>query len=1089
MITNTTIKSHNWFFSLIVAAMILFAFPSTGMSTVIYSDNFDADVNLTVPVGWTATANASCGGGCQSNWWNAYNAVNNITNRSAMIIIYQAATANSVGYANRVTDNILYHSVNATAYTSITLDFKWKCTGNAADYGKVCYSTNGGVSWTNLAATYNLQGTTQTVTGLALPAALNNTTFLIGMRFICDGATSNQQPFVFDDFVVNGTGSGCPFCSDGIMNCSETGVDCGGPDCVACGCVATGNNFCSGAVAQTLNGTCCAGTLSGATDDWAGTIGCQSGNHPEVWFSGTPSAGQTQLSFLINNLGAGFGGNVELVVVSSTSACGGLTLVGSFCGASPVNYNLIVTPGTTYYWTVSSGSGSNGATSTFSICVTQSVYVDNSACNIGDIMTAVPAPTVNATYPAGTYPPATTVQFNYTITGWDIGASCNWLAGIVPSWGSGWDPASFVRTLNPVPAAGDIGDTWGWWTKNPMIHNVSGANINPNSGAWIYCNNKPNGVCTGINTNVDWGDGCIADNWGHFGCNAGCDAVGYAALTWNVGFRLTTRATAALCAVAASDLSVNVKTYADGEIGSWTSIGCMADIAATNGFVQACCIDALSPMTWSGATTSWANTDNWGSCILPTCTNDIVIASTASNPTMAVSGNCRNITINAGATLTINAGVTLSICGNFINNGTIVCAAGSTVSFIGTAAQSISGSTTSTFSNLIVNNTSATGLTLSTPANVAGALTLTDGNVYTTATNVLTLNDNATSTSGSAASFVDGPMKKIGNDAFVFPVGDNTIWARLAITAPGVVTDAFTTQYIDAAYGTLTPVIAPNFYVSSIEHWICNRTTGTSNVSVTLYWESGGRSGINTFTSDLHVARWDGTAWQDHGSGTMTGSAALGTIQTSGAVTSFSPFTFASISATLATNPLPVELLTFNAIYNGQSVDVTWNTATEINNSYFNVERSIDAQNFVSITQVPSKAIGGNSTSLLSYSFNDADVKEGVYYYRLKQTDFGGNIKYSAIAPVTIDAQNSIFMVRPNPTANTADIIYHCSGSENANIKVYDARGRLVISKTINCIKGENVTNIDLREQPDGLFYITLTTGNNVFKSKLLKTK
>ncbi len=852
-------------------------------------------------------------------------------------------------------------------------------------------------------------------------------------------------------------------------------------------CTATGNNFCSGAWAPALNGTCCASTLSGATDDWAGTIGCQSGNHPEVWYTGTPAAGQTQLNFVINSLGAGFAGNVELVVVSSTGPCSGLAVAGSFCGPAPVNYNLIVTPGTTYYWTVSSGSGSNGATATFSICVTQGVYVDNSACNIGDNLNATPAPTVNATYPAGTYPPGTTVQFDYTITGWDIGASCNWLAGIVPSWGSGWDPASFVITTNPVPAAGDLSDTWSWWTA-AVTHNVTGANINP-TGGWFYCNDNPGAACSGVNTDIDWGDGCIGNSWGHFGCTTGCDAVAYAALSWNVGFRLTTRATAALCTASSSDLQVNVKTYADGEIGSWTSIGCMADIAATDGFVQACCIDASSPMTWTGGTTAWANTDNWGSCIVPTCTNNITIPVSASNATITTAVFCKDITINAGATLLVNAGGTLSICGNFINNGTITCAAGSTVIFVGTAAQSISGSSTSTFANLTINNTSATGLTLSTPANVSGALTLTDGIVYTTATNLLTVLNGGTSTAGSAISYVDGWMKKVGNAAFVFPLGDGTKWARLGISAPGAATDAFTAIYNAVPYGTLTPVALPNYYVSSMEHWICDRTVGASNVFVTLYWESGTFSGINTFTSDLHVARYDGATWQDHGSGTMTGGVAAGSIRTSAVVTSFSPFTFASVSASLATNPLPIELLNFTANYNGQSVDVTWNTATEVNNNYFDVERSVDAENFASIKKVPSKASGGNSSYTLSYGMNDADVKEGVYYYRLKQTDFDGSVSYSGIVSVTIESVNAVFTIKPNPTTSMSDVIYFCENNESANVNVYDTRGRLIISKTINCVKGENVTSIDLGEQPDGLFYITLTAGNNVYKSKLLKSK
>ena len=221
----------------------------------------------------------------------------------------------------------------------------------------------------------------------------------------------------------------------------------------------------------------------------------------------------------------------------------------------------------------------------------------------------------------------------------------------------------------------------------------------------------------------------------------------------------------------------------------------------------------------------------------------------------------------------------------------------------------------------------------------------------------------------------------------------------------------------------------------------------------------------------------------------MTGSAAAGSIRTAAAVSSFSPFTFASITASIATNPLPIELLSFTANYNGHSVDLKWKTATEVNNDFFTVERSTDAQNFSSIGIVYSKATGGNSTSPLSYYLNDADVKEGTYYYRLKQVDYDGHSSYSKVAVVPITEENAVFVIKPNPTSGTSDIVYNCNDAENPTLNVFDSRGRLVLTKTISCVKGENVTSLDLSEQSEGLFYVTLTTSTNVYKSKLVRNK
>lgn len=428
--------------------------------------------------------------------------------------------------------------------------------------------------------------------------------------------------------------------------------------------------------------------------------------------------------------------------------------------------------------------------------------------------------------------------------------------------------------------------------------------------------------------------------------------------------------------------------------------------------------------------------------------------------------------------------------GNFVNNGTWaqLTTATSIAAFSGTAAQTLSGTTlTTAFQRMTVNNTSATGITLATPIAVIAVLTLTDGIVFTDAVNLLTLRDNGTSSAGSLASFVDGPMRKIGNDAFVFPLGDGAIWARTAITAPGVVTDAFTAQYFDAPYSTLTPVAAPNAYVSSIEHWIVDRTTGTSNVSVTLYWENGTRSGINTFTSDLHVARYDGATWQDHGSGTMTGSAAAGTIQTAAAVTAFSPFTFASITSSLLINPLPIELLSFTAHANNTQVDLAWATASETNNDYFVIEKSKDGQNFEGVSKIDG---AGNSTSIIEYFDIDYHPYEGVSYYRLKQTDFNGATSYSNIVPVEYKANgepNISIFPNPNTVGSESYVSLNSFKDNEVLVVLRDATGREVFSKVVYTKTNSEIVALDLEGKlAKGIYLVIASSANQLYSKKLI---
>ncbi|MGB3616831.1 MAG: LamG domain-containing protein, partial [Catalinimonas sp.] len=84
---------------------------------------------------------------------------------------------------------------------------------------------------------------------------------------------------------------------------------------------------------------------------------------------------------------------------------------------------------------------------------------------------------------------------------------------------------------------------------------------------------------------------------------------------------------------------------------------------------------------------------------------------------------------------------------------------------------------------------------------------------------------------------------------------------------------------------------------------------------------------------------------------------------------------------------LPIELTDFSAEVSGDAVVLTWETATEINNAYFTVERSTDGQHFEAVGQVTG---AGNSGQSLSYTWQDVAPPAGRLYYRLKQTDFDG---------------------------------------------------------------------------------------------------
>ncbi|MCH8318089.1 MAG: hypothetical protein IIA88_06275, partial [Bacteroidetes bacterium] len=125
------------------------------------------------------------------------------------------------------------------------------------------------------------------------------------------------------------------------------------------------NNTCSGSEPVPLDGTCTAGTTVGATDNWVGTVGCQSGNnHPEVWYIFTADS----TTIIINITAGTLTGDIEFILVQAADTCSGLTLHNSSCGPSVLTDTITgLQVGALYHFTISSSTGSEG---TFDVCIT-----------------------------------------------------------------------------------------------------------------------------------------------------------------------------------------------------------------------------------------------------------------------------------------------------------------------------------------------------------------------------------------------------------------------------------------------------------------------------------------------------------------------------------------------------------------------------------------------------------------------------------------------------------------------------------------------------------------------------------------------
>jgi hypothetical protein len=297
----------------------------------------------------------------------------------------------------------------------------------------------------------------------------------------------------------------------------------------------------------------------------------------------------------------------------------------------------------------------------------------------------------------------------------------------------------------------------------------------------------------------------------------------------------------------------------------------------------------------------------------------------------------RKNTINGNTTITHNSGVNLleSYQGRNIyngdinlirNNGTISFAydnpsfvnqnltlnSAAGITFIDTVK--FAGSTNAVIEQLgtqpiimpkmQMQKTGGSMLTLNDSLSISTKLNFNGGNIISSTLNQLKFLDGATQADASATSHVIGPVTKVGDNIFTFPVGGPLSYNPIGMSAPVGVTTRFSAQYKNqnpTSDGFNTSLKAVSFGTAAISkagYWDVQRLTGVTNVTLTLGFGTNPYEQYPASLANLKVAHWSGAQWDDHGNAAPTGSAASGTINNSVVITSFSPFTLAGVTST-----------------------------------------------------------------------------------------------------------------------------------------------------------------------------------------------
>jgi hypothetical protein len=173
---------------------------------------------------------------------------------------------------------------------------------------------------------------------------------------------------------------------------------------------------------------------------------------------------------------------------------------------------------------------------------------------------------------------------------------------------------------------------------------------------------------------------------------------------------------------------------------------------------------------------------------------------------------------------------------------------------------------------------------------------------------------------------------------------------------------------------------------------------------------------------------------------------------------------------------LPVKLLSFTASPNQSNVVLKWETAEEINSSYYQVERSQTGSTFSTIGKIDA---AGNTTTDQSYSFIDYNIlnlNTGPLYYRLKMTDKNGQFSYSPVCRVNFDQKNLSMVVYPNPTNSIATLRFNVAQNSSGkySVKISDITGKTIKIQEDLFMPGVNTTLLDLSGYEKGAYIITL---------------
>ncbi len=187
--------------------------------------------------------------------------------------------------------------------------------------------------------------------------------------------------------------------------------------------------------------------------------------------------------------------------------------------------------------------------------------------------------------------------------------------------------------------------------------------------------------------------------------------------------------------------------------------------------------------------------------------------------------------------------------------------------------------------------------------------------------------------------------------------------------------------------------------------------------------------------------------------------------------------------------PLKANLLSFNAkVITSDNVELKWNSSGEENFNGYELQRSVDNNNWVALNFAPAK--GNGISTEINYLYNDFRPLSGKSFYRLKLVSNDAKFKYSEVRTIAIQQGVQEILIMPNPAIDKVTLLINTSVEGIASISVTDLAGRILYQQTTALQKGNNNTNLPVAQRlTSGMYFIRTEINGELFVKKLIIKK